>query len=305
MKLSAILKLGNVVLVNGAQVEGGQSQSGLKTSDDRTDKESNRNALFTSNFVGDTQQTKMTCDNELLRGRVAVPASPTAESEAESWLPCFGLSFSIFRSAASFRGICSSMSRSKAERNKLKKKDIEIRGRSKKEEGSFSLFSRKTTVRSSDSENDSDGDEDREDGWKYYRKREEQRRNTESSEVRDGKTRGQKNRGVGDKGRHKDTSIDLDSNRLSSKRENFDAGSNREMQNLLQGRNILSGRDCGLEAQQYGRKSGRYDDKGEKSCRNTKEADTHERNKSFSPGASRGMEKKITEKHFRHNSSMI
>jgi hypothetical protein len=304
LKLSAVLKLGTVVLVNGTQLEGGQSQSGLKNSDDRIDRESNRNPLFTSSYIGDTQQTKMTCDNEMLRGRAAVPASPT-ESEPESWLPCFGLSFSIFRSAASFRGICSSMSRSKVERNKMKKKDIELRGRSKKEEGSFSLFSRKTTVRSSDSENESDGDEDRNDGWKYYRKREEQRRSTELSEKRDGKARGQKNRVIGDKGRHKDILNEPDSNRQSSKRDNLDAGQNREIQNLLQGRNILSGRDCGVEAPQSGRKSGRYDDKGEKLSRHTKEADTHERNKSFSPGASRGAEKKITERHFRHNSSMI
>lgn len=273
------------------------------------DKESNGHALFTSSFISDAQVTKITCDGEKMRDRL-VPASPTSptESEAESWSPCFGFSFSIFRSAASFRSFFSSLFQKRNERkdrDKRKKKDFDLRGRPVREEGSIGLFGRKRTFKSSDSGNDSDGDDVQNVELKYDKKRDSQRRNTDQNEVREINNRSERGRGPGDKGRYRDEQVVGDNTRSPMKRDSSDYAPNRDMQNLLISRRDICGKDSDNDVSPTTKKNGRQDERVAKTVKPVKDVDKHERNKSFSPETSRGTEKKIFERHFRTNSSMI
>lgn len=303
MKLSAVLKLTSVVLVPNLLSDGG-TMGGLKSSDDRLEKDSNGHSLFTSSYVSDPQGSKVSNEAEKLRGR-ATSISPT-ESEGESWLPCFGFSFSIFKSAASFRrffGTFMQKRNDKKERDKRKRKEIDSRGRPVKEKGSYGFFGSKKTVKSSDSENDSDADEveDTNEG-RYNAKRDGQRR---SNEIIDNKGRGDRGRMALDKGKHREESMDVENNRPTLRREISDLPS-REMQNLMINRkDILSGRDSDSDASPIARKNTRQEERIGNLGKPAKDVDSHERNKSFSPETSRGMEKKMVERHFRNNSSMI
>lgn len=306
LKLSAVLKLSTVGSVSGPQTDHVSIIGGLKTMDD---KESGGHALFTSSYIGDTQVTKITCDGEKTRDRL-VPSSPTSptESEGESWSPCFGFSFSIFRSTASFRNFFSSFFQrryDKKEKDKRKKKEFDSRGRLR-EEGSFGLFGGKRNFKSSDSGNDSEGDDVQNVESKYNKKRDSQRRGNDVNELRDTNNRTDRARGPGDKGKYRDEQIVGENIRSPLKRDSSDYASNREMQNLMiNRRDMLSGRDSDNDASPITKKNGRQDERGGKTGRPVKDVDNHERNKSFSPETSRGPEKKMFERHFRTNSSMI
>lgn len=277
------------------------------------DKEPGGHALFTSSYIGDNQVTKITCDGgDKTRCDRLVPSSPTSptDSEGESWSPCFGFSFSIFRSTASFRNFFSSLFQrrhEKKEKDKRKKKEFDQRGRLR-EEGSVGLFGGKRIFKSSDSGNDSEGDDTQNvhHESKYNKKRESQRRSTDHNEIRDINNRTERGRGAGDKGRYKDEQIVGENVRSPMKRDSSDYTSNRDMQNLLiSRRDILSGRDSDNDASPITKRNGKQEERLGKTGKPVKDVDNHERNKSFSPETSRGTEKKMFERHFRTNSSMI
>jgi hypothetical protein len=307
LKLSAVLKLGTVGSANGPQTDHVSIIGGLKTMDD--EESGDRHALFTSSFIGDTQVTKFTCDAEKTRDRL-VPSSPTSptESEGESWSPCFGFSLSMFRSTASFRSFFSSLfhrRHEKKEKDKRKKKEFDSRGRLR-EEGSVGLFGGKRIFKGSDSGNDSEGDDAQNVESKYNKKRDNQRRSNDQNGLRDVNSRTERGRGAGDKGKYRDEQVVGENVRSPMKRDSSDYASNRDMQNLMiSRRDILSGKDSDNDASPVIKKNGRQDERVGKTGKPVKDVENHERNKSFSPETSRGTEKKMFERHFRTNSSMI
>lgn len=324
LKLSAVLKLGTVVLVHGMTSENnmtnntssgmgnGIGMGGAWVGDDRGEKDYTGHALYTSSFLSDSQATKMTCDNDKLRSRalpIPIPSSPTeSEGDRDGWMQCLGCSFAIFKSTASFKRFLSSLmqrSSDKKEKEKRKRKEVESRSRSFKEEGSYGLFSRRLAKSDSDNGSDSNGDDERQTGWKYTAQRDSHRRGGNVNE-RESYSKGER-RGVEvNKGKYRDDLTDGDG-RTTQRRDNSDTAPNREIQNLLLSRkDILSGRDGNNDASPNSRKNARHDERIGKSNKQMKDNDSHERNKSFSPESSRGIEKKtILERHCRHNSSMI
>ena len=228
LKLSAVLKLGTVVLVHGVTSESnnmnmtnmtnntssgmgsGHGMGGSWVGDERGEKDYTGHALYTSSFIGDTQATKMTCDNDKTRSRtlpVPIPSSPTeSEGDRDGWMQCLGCSFAVFKSTAAFKRFLSSLmqrSSDKKEKEKRKRKEVEARSRSSKEEGSYGLFSRRLGKSDSDNENDSNGDDERLTGWKYSTQRDSNRRGGNVNErERESYVKG--GRGEGSKGKYRE-----------------------------------------------------------------------------------------------------
>lgn len=224
-------------------------------------------------MLGDRQVSKNTVEErEKTKGR----ASSVSGDDNDSWSPCSGLNFTTFRTAASLRSFCILFGQKKKE----KKDDEKRRKKDGDTKGSSGFFTRTKTVKGSDSDNDSDGDDVVRPGGRYNAKRDGQRRSNEASGVRDSK-----NRGIIERSK-----FDTDHCHLISKRDSYGPG--KDIENFLSNK---KDRDDNSDDSPVLRKSERVI-----KASIPKETDLHERNKSYS-----GMERKCNEKHFRTNSSMI
>ena len=261
-----------------------------KTSDDSKDYYSLLGTYPFSNFIGEPQANKTLATAEAAKSRER-SSSLTGAEESDSWLPCIG----FFKYVANFKSFFSSFKRNeRKDKEKKRKKESEPKGRPKKGEASAGVFGRKTIVgRVSDSEQDSDNDSDSRIGSKF--KKDGQKRPSEvslNSGARDGKIKADKAKGLLVKGKHsRDEMID---NRHISRRDSGGT-TGRDIQNILTSRNdMLASRDSDSDASPFLKKNVSREERG-----------LNERNKSFSPDSTRGMEKKSNDKHQRNNSSMI
>ena len=254
-----------------------QSVTGqIKSTDDPKEYHGILGSYSFSNILGERQQNKNIADD---RVKAKGLASSISGEESDSWSPCSGFTFSSFRSAASFRTFCVSFSQMRKGKKDDEKKKKEVDAK-----GSYGYFSRKKTVKGSDSDNDSDSEGATRLDRRCNIKGDGQRRSNDINVVG-------KSRGILDKSKQ-----DSDHNHLISKRDSY--GTNgRDTENFMCHKkdNLLFSREDDSDESPVLRKSERLI-KGSA----PKEMDFHERNKSYS-----GMERKCNEKHFRTNSSMI